>query len=271
MRAIRTQLSGMPAQPTPIIDPIADALINRRVAEQHPHLKPLMDRLTTKCVYDGTPAVRVDTGQLGNRYGLCASCATAEDNSAAAEAATARAAEQFRANNPDVAREHPAHDDTDLTAVIAALPDAIDQAMRETLPDEYTPELASAIAADMTARLTNTPDHAEPALCYLYPGLCDRIDGEDGDAVDANGRHFDHGGNTLTVPSGEMPYDDPEIWAEFVHISGGTPHIGFMGEHLAPDEARLKARQLREFADAMDALADQVDAAIADAPAGGSR
>ncbi|MFR0358614.1 DUF6907 domain-containing protein [Streptomyces sediminimaris] len=61
----------------PIIDPIADALINRRIIEQHPRLQPVLSRPTTTCVYDGRPSVEVLTGPLGQRYGHCADCARA--------------------------------------------------------------------------------------------------------------------------------------------------------------------------------------------------
>lgn len=104
-----------------------------------------------------------------------------------------------------------------------------------------------------------------PAACHVYPGLCTSQDGEDGDQVDEHGRHFDHGGRTITVPDSKCP-EDPEIWAEFVHISAGTPCIGFMGEDLSTGQAREKAAQLRKFADEMDQLADQVDVALAALP-----
>lgn len=101
----------------------------------------------------------------------------------------------------------------------------------------------------------------ESAPCHMYPGLCVLVDGEDGDAVGEDGRHFDHGSHALTVPSGEMPEDDPAIWAAFVHVSGRVPKIGFMGEDLTPAETRARASELRRMADDMDALADQVDIA----------
>jgi PAS domain-containing protein len=120
-------------------------------------------------------------------------------------------------------------------------------------------------SATATALLTpadqRAPEHVEPTPCHMYPGLCVRIDGEEGDAVDEDGRHFDHGSYTYTVPSGECPEDDPEIWAQFVHVSSGVPKIGFMGEDLTPDQARERASELRRMADDMDALADQVGVA----------
>ena len=101
-----------------------------------------------------------------------------------------------------------------------------------------------------------------PGACTVYPGLCTSVDGEDGDEVDENGHHFDHGGRTYYVPGSEIS-DDPEIWATFTHLSGSTPRIGFMGEDLTTGQAREKAAQMRKLADEMDALADQVDVAVA--------
>lgn len=116
-------------------------------------------------------------------------------------------------------------------------------------------------------------EHAKrlPGACTVYPGLCTSVDGEAGDQVDEHGRHYDHGGRTISVPGLEIA-DDPEIWAEFIHLSSSTPKIGFMGADLTPAQVREKAQQLRQFADEADALADQVDVAIAAAEqAGGNR
>ncbi|MDX2948176.1 hypothetical protein PV383_37295 [Streptomyces caniscabiei] len=104
--------------------------------------------------------------------------------------------------------------------------------------------------------------------CHVYPGLCTAVDGEDGNEVDENGRHYDHGGDMHFVPGLEIPGDgDPEIWAAFTHVSGGTPWIGFMGFDLTPEQARVKAQEMRQFADEVDALADQVETAVAKATA----
>lgn len=112
-------------------------------------------------------------------------------------------------------------------------------------------------------------EHAKntPNACHAYPGLCTSQDGEAGDQVDEHGRHIDHGGRTISVPGLEIA-DDPEIWAEFIHLSSSTPKIGFMGADLTPAQVREKAAQLRKFADEVDALADQVDVAVAAAEAG---
>lgn len=59
----------------PAVPEQTDREINERVAQQHPHMKPVTDRPTSRCVFDGTPSVAVRTGQLGNRYGLCTECA----------------------------------------------------------------------------------------------------------------------------------------------------------------------------------------------------
>ncbi|MDX3777769.1 hypothetical protein [Streptomyces europaeiscabiei] len=139
-----------------------------------------------------------------------------------------------------------------LDRLTAALPEVVDRALRETIPNKYTPELAAQIAETTIGILNGT-------ICPVYPGLCTVTDGRDGMNTDENGRHFDHAGHSYTVPSATRP-EDPEIWAEFVHVSAGTPHIGFMGETLTPAQAREKTAQLRKFADDMDQLADQVEA-----------
>lgn len=100
--------------------------------------------------------------------------------------------------------------------------------------------------------------------CHVYPGLCTAQDADAGDAVDERGRHYDHGGDSHYVPGLEIPEDgDPEIWAAFTHLSAGTPCIGFMGFDLTPAQARVKAQEMRRFADEVDALANQVEAAVA--------
>lgn len=68
-----------------------DREINERVAQQHPHMKPITDRPTSVCVYDGTPSVTVRTGQLGNRYGMCADCSQYTKSQNAAEYAVRQA------------------------------------------------------------------------------------------------------------------------------------------------------------------------------------
>ncbi|MCX4699548.1 hypothetical protein [Streptomyces sp. NBC_01373] len=138
---------------------------------------------------------------------------------------------------------------TEVGLLLAASPD----------PAATLDEVLNAISRDRTR---NTAAEG----CHVYPGLCERVDGEAGDKVDADGRHFDHGGRTYFVPGLDLP-EDPEIWAEFRHLSGSTPIIGFMGWDLSPAEVRLKAQELRRMADEMDTLADQVDAAVAAAEA----
>jgi hypothetical protein len=130
-------------------------------------------------------------------------------------------------------------------------------AVRAQLRAAADPRPTSHPADDTTTPAETAREHTTPAPCHLYPGLCTSVDGEDGDQVDENGRHFDHGGDAITVPSRSHP-DDPEIWAEFTHVSAGVPHIGFMGESLTPDQAYEKADQLRQFADQLDDLAHQV-------------
>lgn len=142
--------------------------------------------------------------------------------------------------------------------------------MNATLRNQYG-LMATALDVKPVSRLpylvsqaeTSGPrEHTEPAPCHLYPGLCTSIDGEDGDEVDEDGRHIDHAGRTHYVPGMDIP-DDPKIWAQFIHLSEGAPRIGFQGDDLTPDQARVKATELRQLADDMDILADQTEIARA--------
>lgn len=121
----------------------------------------------------------------------------------------------------------------------------------------------AAEAAGYTVTDTTREDQAaEPALCHVYGSLCTVRDGEDGDQVDEHGRHYDHSSDTISVPDEDAPRD-PKIWAYLLHLSDSIPCVGFMGADLTPAQARIKAQQLREFADELDVLADQVDRALA--------
>jgi hypothetical protein len=135
-----------------------------------------------------------------------------------------------------------------------------------------TPSLADSIPCmlagqDHKVRVTFDPTHprvdtpaatAEPTPCHMYPGLCTTRDGEEGDVVDEDGRHVDHGSDAISVPGLEVE-GDPEIWAQFTHVSAGNPpHIGFMAVDITPEQAHVKARELRQFADQLDDLADKV-------------
>lgn len=129
------------------------------------------------------------------------------------------------------------------------------------------PDPAATFDAILNAISNENAKNKATAVCPVYPGLCTSVEGEGGDAVDANGRHFDHSGRAITVPSAKCS-EDPEIWAEFTHVSDSTACIGFMGADLTTGQARVKAQELRRFADEMDALADQVDTAVVAAEAG---
>lgn len=56
-----------------------DREINMRLLQQRPDLEHLLTKPSSSCTYDGTSSVVVRTGQLGNRYGLCADCRDSQD------------------------------------------------------------------------------------------------------------------------------------------------------------------------------------------------
>jgi len=83
-----------------------------------------------------------------------------------------------RAEQPDTdgAREH-TEPEADLIKLLGAIPTAIDQAMKKTLPGEYAPEVAAQIAAGMIARIASPtpPLTAEQTTPVLDEGLGARI------------------------------------------------------------------------------------------------
>lgn len=78
-RAAREWAEANPGQePSPIseADVARDREINEEVIRRHPDMTPATTKPTSQCTFEGGPAVVVRTGKLGNRYGLCADCAT---------------------------------------------------------------------------------------------------------------------------------------------------------------------------------------------------
>jgi hypothetical protein len=129
-----------------------------------------------------------------------------------------------------------------LDRLTAALPAAVDEAMRKTLPDQYAPELAAAIAQTMTGILT-------AALCPIWPGLC----------TDTTPGHYDHHNHDheVTDKRGGQILD-----VGFVQLSderGDSPaFICIGGEDYDPSEVRAKTAELRRLLDQADDMADQV-------------
>jgi hypothetical protein len=144
----------------------------------------------------------------------------------------------------DIAAAHTeALDTLDFDKVIAALPDAVDTAMRNALPGRYTPELAAQFAQAMAAELRN------PTGCPVYPGLC----------TETEPGHHDHSNheNTVTNKSGDHLLD-----VGFVQLSDGGPAIVYIGgmssEDYLPEEVRPATARLRQLLDEADAIADRL-------------
>lgn len=144
----------------------------------------------------------------------------------------------------DLAAEHTAALNTlNFDKVIAALPDAVNQAMQATLPGRYTPELAAQFAQTMAAELRN------PTGCPVYPGLC----------TETEAGHHDHHNheNTVTNKEGEHLLD-----VGFVQLSDGGPALVYIGgmnsEDYLPEEVRPVTVRLRALLDEADAIADRL-------------
>lgn len=138
------------------------------------------------------------------------------------------------------------HTTGDLTGLLAILPEAVDAAMRRTLPDFYTPQLAAAIAADVEflARERGTTTRT----CPVYR-----------DCSMTEPGHYDHGGHDMEVldeRDGSTVLD-----AGMVALSGDEEHvIAYVGvaEYTDLDALKAKTQELRRFLDEVDAMAGRV-------------
>lgn len=86
-----------------------------------------------------------------------------------------------------------------------------------------------------------------PRPCTVYT-WCEEID-----------THEDHSGPELLVRS----YDEtaePLAWACISYLSDSVPCVGLNGADLTAEQAREKAQELRQLADAVDEMADTLDA-----------
>jgi len=150
-------------------------------------------------------------------------------------------------NADDIAREHTAALATlDFDKVIAALPDAINQAMRNAIPEMYTPELAAEFAEAMAAELRN-PQQDEPAGCPVYR-----------DCTDTSPGHHDHYSHDVKVTG-----DDGGTILDIgmVALSGSEKHaLVYLRNEEFTDAASVHAKtaELRRLLDEADAMADRV-------------
>ncbi|MEH0587428.1 hypothetical protein QA942_26410 [Streptomyces sp. B21-106] len=183
------------------------------------------------------------------------------------------------ATRADIAAEHTAALDTlDFDKVIAALPDVIDQAMRNTLPGMYTPQLAADLAAAMTVELRKpTPLTAaerggEWMLRYGCTAWCIN------DHANPVSPDFHNAGETATALRATdlepCAIDQPWLTAETV-VMNDRPWaygretrvlLGY-GDHLAeltPARARQALEAMRGFVAQLEAVVDQADASALD-------
>jgi hypothetical protein len=133
----------------------------------------------------------------------------------------------------------------DLDRLTAALPAAVDEAMRKTLPDQYAPELAAAIAQTMAGILTG-------ALCPVWPGVC----------TDTTPGHYDHHNHEhqVTDKRGETLLDVGFVQLSDDEYGASRPVVCIGGEDFAPEEVRAKTAELRRLLDQADEMADKASA-----------
>lgn len=177
-------------------------------------------------------------------------------------------------NPDDIAREHAdALATLDFDKVIEVLPDVIDSAMRTTLPDEYTPEAAAAIAAAMTAELrhsTGQPgtNRAQrwgcPAWCVEEHGTPGAMDAHSTRPVESTLLAADLDCSGYSTGSDNLPWltaqvvvinDKPQAYGRETRV-----WLGY-GVHLA----ELSPAKARQALDAMRAFTDQLAQVVDDA------
>ncbi|UXY28556.1 hypothetical protein [Streptomyces sp. HUAS TT20] len=133
-----------------------------------------------------------------------------------------------------------------LDQLLAALPGAVDQAMRTALPGHYSQEVAERIAAEMIASLRQSRQDT-PSACPVYRDCEDRDPG-----------HYDHYNHRLRV-TGE---DGSTILdAGMAALSGDDtrPVVYLRNEDFADAAAaHAKTAELRQLLDQVDAMADRV-------------
>ncbi|WP_261719076.1 hypothetical protein [Streptomyces sp. FZ201] len=113
---------------------------------------------------------------------------------------------------------------TDWLATV--LPAAVDEAMRKTLPGEYTPELAAQIAEGAIARLTGRT-----------PACPDGIDWCTGDPDShADPHEHRHVGTPHALTGPYLSDKDREVLAfELVQWTGAEPRLSFQADGTWPD------------------------------------
>lgn len=132
-----------------------------------------------------------------------------------------------------------------LDNLIAALPEAVNEAMRKAIPHRYTPEIAAQIAETAAGILTGS-------LCPVWPGIC----------TDTRPGHYDHfnhqhkvtnkDGQTLLDLSFVQCSDEDGASAAKVCLGG------LNSEDYDPEEIREETAKIRRLLDVADAMADEV-------------
>lgn len=128
----------------------------------------------------------------------------------------------------------------DAGAVTAALPGAVDAALRKVAPEQYTPELAARIAQGAVVQLNGGP-------CPVYR-----------DCVDATPGHYDHFNHGIKVVDDEGA---TVLDAGMAALSGTDSRpVVYLRNTDYNDAASVHAAtaQLRALLDQVDAMADRV-------------
>lgn len=201
---------------------------------------------------------------------------------------------RFLGGPADGAREH-TEQQADFTELIAAIPAAVDQAMRKTLSSQYTPHKAAQIAAGLITRLADPTPHLTAA--QVTPVLDKDLGAQWTAPIESAMRDLDDCHSTaenavvplfgarivisdwkslapvkteggMFGPGEQVDGRFTDLWFSYGTTTGTVPRA----------QAREIVDEMRQFAARMEALCDRADelaaddfVAVAEGSAGGAR
>ncbi|MCZ9343283.1 hypothetical protein NGM37_36555, partial [Streptomyces sp. TRM76130] len=145
-----------------------------------------------------------------------------------------------------------------MTALADAMPTAVAKAMRRAIPEQYSPQVAQKIAADVVARLTRRQLLTEAQRTFTFDeGLGAWRTG----LIETTARDIDD--NASTADNAVTPLFSAEMVRHTEDYPDQQPLIWFgYGASIGTvtrKKGRTIAATMREFADRLEALCDLAD------------
>jgi len=134
------------------------------------------------------------------------------------------------ADTPDTGLGHPRPYNLGLDEVIAALPDAVKEAMQKAIPEKYTPEFAEKFAATMIAIFCAEEQNADGPRRFTFTN---RLTGEEVTVRCMDGCTLDHNADT------ETPSYPADVYCHIFGDDATLPVDGPLCEGNGPEEFRV--------------------------------